>query len=161
MMADDFLIISTLGLPEFAADLRASSRRVHEVLYQEVRRAAESTRTDAIHFAPPPSTVPRVTPIAKRKTSGAAGLTGSIVALETRDPLSRIVAARVPYAIFVELGTGRRGAAHALSHKPSDYHYGSKPGMQAQPFLVKALEVNRKTFEENAAKAVMKAAAKR
>ena len=71
-------------------------------------------------------------------------LRDSIVARAIRDEGQRIigpVAATMPYAAFVEFGTGRRGAESAGAG-PFQYSM-SWPGMAAQPYLRPALDVAR------------------
>ena len=55
--------------------------------------------------------------------------------------------AKAAHALFVEYGTGRRGAATTGRPKPEDYRHGGQAGMEAQPYMRPALnDVLRRWF---------------
>ena len=51
-----------------------------------------------------------------------------------------ILTAGMPYALFVEYGTGRRGRSTSGSPRPEGYRHGSGAGMEAQPYMRPALD---------------------
>lgn len=59
-----------------------------------------------------------------------------------------------PHAVFVELGTGRRGAASSTDPAVEGYEHGGKPGMDAQPFLWPATEQVVQSMLEDVGKLV-------
>jgi HK97 gp10 family phage protein len=69
----------------------------------------------------------------------ATGALESSVKIQQDEPLERKIGSAVPYAAFVEFGTGQRGAASGLT-PPGGYAYGSRAGMAAQPYATPALE---------------------
>lgn len=81
----------------------------------------------------------------------------STVARKVTDPV--FVSTDVEYAAFVEFGTGRRGAASGTK-PPKGYVHGAgkkrpnSAGMRAQPYLVPAMEANRRVFVERLRKAL-------
>lgn len=61
--------------------------------------------------------------------------------------LAAEIGSKLPYAAFVELGTGVRGADSAHPPLPPTYAHGMKPGMAAQPYLYPASEGERERFK--------------
>lgn len=95
--------------------------------------------------------------VARGANARAPRLSGRLAtsyAKETyNDGLTVTVKTDVPYAPFVELGTGMRGSATSQEH-PDDYSYGSKPGMPAQPHLWPAAMEEESTLLSNLDKAI-------
>jgi HK97 gp10 family phage protein len=60
--------------------------------------------------------------------------------------LTADVGTDVEYAVFVEFGTGRRGAATNMYKRPPGYVHGPKKGMAAQPYLFPAWDAEKDRF---------------
>ena len=78
------------------------------------------------------------------KLSGGGKLREGIINREVQSPFGEAeidTVATAPYSVYVELGTGIRGAASPSPPKsPADVSYRADwPGMQAQPFMYPAL----------------------
>ena len=116
------------------ADLKKLRRQVEKVVGDKEKEAAKLIRRYALLIV---AEAKRLAPV------DDGPLRANIV--EEVNGLTADVVARMLYAKFVEFGTGRRGAASGVA-KPSDYNYGPKPGMKAQPFLFPALEKYREDF---------------
>lgn len=70
------------------------------------------------------------------------------------DGTQGVVSTNTPYAKFVEYGTGQRGSSGSASGEevgplPDGYRHGSKPGMQARPFMFPSYQEERDRFIEN------------
>lgn len=68
--------------------------------------------------------------------------------------VSATVAALAPYAVYVEYGTGMRGAATGGGEG-----YGSQPGMVAQPYMRPAIDEAANTGPDTIAAAIAEATA--
>lgn len=57
------------------------------------------------------------------------------------------VGTNVEYSVFVEYGTGQRGAESEFEGKPDDLSYSEGwPGMSARPYMIPAAEAQRAPF---------------
>ncbi len=84
----------------------------------------------------------RVARSAKRRAAVDTGYMRSQIAqtrVATRKNLETEVRSRAKYSAFVELGTGRRGAASGVD-APEGWAYGKRPGQAAQPFMIPSTE---------------------
>lgn len=92
-----------------------------------------------------------------RKTKGLGGrLRNSIRVYFFRNGQAAQVGSDVEYSRFVEFGTGLRGSGSSHPPAPPGWVYGSRPGMEAQPFLYPAFEAERPRFIANVIRKVRK-----
>lgn len=96
--------------------------------------------------------------VARGANARAPRLTGELATSYAKqvlnDGLTITVASSSGHAPFVELGTGLRGSQTSQEHPDSDYNYGSKPGMPAQPHLWPAAMEEESTLTANLNKAI-------
>lgn len=75
-------------------------------------------------------------------------LRASIFTAIKNEGLTAEIGPSVEYGVYVELGTGRRGATSNIQ-RPEGVKYSKDwPGISAHPFLIPALEAIRKSFLE-------------
>lgn len=75
--------------------------------------------------------------------------------VERPSPLSFEIGTDIPYAKFVDYGTGQRGAADpGDTHGDPTYHYGPKPGMTGEPYMGPAMEEAQPIIERDITDAI-------
>jgi len=85
------------------------------------------------------------------KTRVPVGETGNLKSSIQAEPAGRlrwIINVASEYGIYVELGTGRRGAASNIQRPEGVSYAGYWAGMAARPFLIPAVESVRAKFSQ-------------
>ena len=131
-----------LGLDELAVKL-AKLGGIGSVMTRHVETAMLRVEGDA----------KRLCPVAKVEGSNLRNSIERATLKSTPEEVTVAVHTPVEYAEFVEYGTGRRGAASGVT-PPSDYKYGPKPGMKAQPYLRPAMDANEADVIDDIRRAV-------
>lgn len=94
------------------------------------------------------ATAHQVEAVAKTRVPVDTGALKSSIQAGKAGRLRWLVNVAQDYAVHVELGTGRRGAASNIQRPEGVTYAGDWPGMAARPFLIPAVESVRSKFTQ-------------